>query len=62
MGNGIALTADGRIYLGGIFDSPANFDPMNNANFLKLKKMTYGAFLASYSECNVNKNETIQTN
>ncbi|WP_121331106.1 SBBP repeat-containing protein [Flavobacterium sp. 81] len=61
-GHGIALTTDGRIYLAGTFDSPASFDPLNNANFVKLKKATYGAFLASYSECNINENEIIKTN
>ncbi|PIF34256.1 beta-propeller repeat-containing protein [Flavobacterium sp. 9] len=61
-GHGIALTTDGRIYLAGTFESPTNFDPVNNTNFVKLKKAIYGAFLASYSECNVNENEIIKTN
>jgi len=61
IGNGIALNPDGRIYVAGTFDSPANFDPMNNDNVVKLKKMPYGSFVACYSECNVNENEIIKT-
>jgi hypothetical protein len=49
-GSGIELNSDGRIYVAGEFESPANFDPGSNTANVIVKERTYGSFLASYSE------------
>lgn len=56
-GSGIALNTDGRIYVTGKFESPANFDPPSDTAIVILKEMTYGSFLASYSENKVSEIE-----